>query len=69
MGWEPFELNILKTDIEKFLDSDEDLIRLKDKIYFSKEKINYLENTLKKSSNRQWLIREAIDWVKFTHGT
>ena len=69
IGWEPFELNILKTDIDKFLDSDEDLIKMKDKIYFSQEKVNYLEATLKMISNRQWLIREAIDWIKFTHGT
>tara|TARA_R100001082_G_scaffold110804_1_gene91846 strand:+ start:930 stop:1364 length:435 start_codon:yes stop_codon:yes gene_type:complete len=69
LGWDPFDLNILKTDIDKFLDSDDDLIVLNDKILFLKEKVNYLETTLKMISNRQWLIREAIDWVKFTHGT
>ena len=69
LGWDPFDLNILKTDIDKFLDSDDDLIVLNDKILFLKEKVNYLETTLKMISNRQWLIREAIDWVKYTHGT
>ena len=69
LEWEPFELSILKTDIEKFLESDEDLIKIKDKIVFIEEKVNYLESTIKMISNRQWLIREAIDWIKFTHGT
>ena len=69
LNWEPFGLSILKSDIDKFLDSDEELIRIKDKIVFIEEKVNYLESTIKMISNRQWLIREAIDWVKFTHGT
>tara|TARA_R110002012_G_C11579654_1_gene605267 strand:- start:261 stop:695 length:435 start_codon:yes stop_codon:yes gene_type:complete len=69
LDWEPFGLSILKSDLDKFLDSDEDLIKIKDKIVFIEEKVNYLESTIKMISNRQWLIREAIDWVKFTHGT
>ncbi len=69
LNWEPFGLSILKSDIDKFLDSDEELIKIKDKIVFIEEKVNYLESTIKMISNRQWLIREAIDWVKFTHGT
>ena len=69
LNWEPFDLSILKSDIDKFLDSDEELIKIKDKMIFIEEKVNYLESTIKMISNRQWLIREAIDWVKFTHGT
>ncbi len=69
LNWEPFGLSILKSDIDKFLDSDEELIKIKDKIVFIEEKVNYLESTIKMISNRQWLIREAIDWVKFTQGT
>ncbi len=69
LDWEPFNLTLLKTDVDKFLESDDDLIKVKSRVLFSREKINFLENTLKMISNRQWLIREAIDWVKFTHGT
>tara|TARA_R100000008_G_C3479575_1_gene113168 strand:+ start:82 stop:516 length:435 start_codon:yes stop_codon:yes gene_type:complete len=68
LEWEPFELSVLKQDIDKFMDSDDDLIMFKNKIAYQKEKINYLDQTLKMISNRQWLIREAIDWVKFTNG-
>ena len=68
-NWEPFDLNILKTDIDKFLDSDEDLIRLSNKILLQKEKVNYLENVIKIINNRQWSIRSTIDWLKFTNGT
>ena len=68
-NWEPFDLNILKTDIDKFLDSDEDIIRLSNKILLQREKVNYLENVIKIINNRQWSIRSTIDWLKFTNGT
>ena len=67
-GWDTFDLNILKTDIEKFLGADEDLIKLANRILFQKEKVNYLESVIKIINNRQWNIRAAIDWLKFTNG-
>ena len=67
-GWETFDLNILKTDIDKFLSSDEDLILLQHRVTLQKEKVNYLENIIKIINNRQWYIRSAIDWIKFTQG-
>ena len=68
LNWEPFELAILRQDVDKFLDSDKELITLKNKIEYQNEKINYLENIVKGISNRIWNIRAAIDWIKFTQG-
>jgi len=68
-GWDPFDLNILKTDIDKFLDSDSDIITLSNKILLQKEKVNYLENVIKIINNRQWSIRSTIDWLRFTSGS
>ena len=67
--YEPFQLNILKNDIDKFMESDDDIIKLNNRVTYQKEKIHYLEETIKMISNRQWLIRSAIDWIKFSHGT
>jgi len=67
-NWEPFPLNILKTDIDKFLQSDSDVHRIEAKIILQKEKVNYLEEVIKIVSNRQWNIRAALDWIKFTQG-
>ena len=67
-GWDTFDLNILKSDIDKFLDGDEDLITLANRILFQQEKVNYLESIIKTINNRQWYIRSAIDWLKFTNG-
>ena len=66
--WEPFQLTVLKTDMDKFIESDEDYIKLYHKVIYQKEKINYLESVLKIINNRQWFIRSAIDWIKFSQG-
>jgi hypothetical protein len=66
--WEPFQLNILKTDIDKFMDADDDIIKLERQITEKKELVNYLDGVVKIVANRQWNIRSAIEWIKFSHG-
>ncbi|HAW81568.1 MAG TPA: hypothetical protein DCX27_18825 [Balneola sp.] len=68
LGWEPFQLNILKADIDKYLDSDKELSILRMEISFIKEKVSYLESIVKIMNNRQWNIRSAIEWRKFING-
>tara|TARA_R100000995_G_C3436548_1_gene101141 strand:- start:256 stop:690 length:435 start_codon:yes stop_codon:yes gene_type:complete len=67
-GWEPFQFKILKQDIDLYMDSDEDLQKLSNKVAYQKEKINYLDSILKSINNRQWNIRNAIEWRKFING-
>jgi hypothetical protein len=68
LKWEPFQLNVLRTDIDKYIESDSDLSTLRMKISFTKEKVNYLESVVKIMNNRQWNIRSAIEWRKFING-
>ena len=67
-GWKPFELNILKQDLDRFIDSDGDIINLGHKVFLQKEKVTYLESIVKIVSNKIWNIRATIDWIKFTQG-
>ena len=67
-NWEPFDLSILKTDVERFIEADPEIIKLGAKITLQKELVNYLESIVKIISNRQWNIRAALDWIKFTQG-
>jgi hypothetical protein len=66
--WEPFDLNILKTDVDKFIDADDDVIKLERQITEKKELVSYLDGVVKIVANRQWNIRSAIEWIKFSHG-
>jgi hypothetical protein len=67
-GWEPFDLNILKQDLDRFIDSDVEVITLSNKLFLQKEKVNYIESVIKIISNNMWNIRSAIEWIKFTQG-
>lgn len=67
-GWEPFDLNILKQDIDRFIDSDIDIINLGNKVFLQKEKVNYVESVIKIISNKIWNIRSSIEWIKFSQG-
>ena len=64
----PFDLKILKTDIDKYLDSDEDLQRQKQKVDYLQTTVDFLDRTIRQISNRGFLIKDAIDWRKFTSG-
>ena len=64
----PFNLKIMKSDIDKYLESDEDIIKAKQKIDYLETVVNYLDRTLKTISSRDWQIRNSIEWRKFTSG-
>lgn len=68
LGWEQFHLKILRQDLDKYMDSDAEIIAHVTKIAFSEEKVEYLTGVIKAVSNLHWNIRSAIDWKKFTHG-
>jgi hypothetical protein len=44
------------------------LIDLQNKLNEIVRIVNYIEDVIKIISNRQWSIRSAIDWMKFTNG-
>ena len=68
LGWEPFELRILKQDVDLYIESDPEVIQKKDRVFVQEEKVNYLESIIKMISNRQYHIRDAITWRKFING-
>jgi hypothetical protein len=68
LGWEPFNLTILKTDLDKFIESDDDIITLVNSICVQEQKVSYLEEVIKNINGRQWMIKCAIEWMKFTNG-
>ena len=68
LDWEPFQLKLLKVDIQEYIDADEDIIELKKKSALQEEKVEYLEAIVKGLSNRGYLIKNAIDWKRFTEG-
>ena len=64
----PFDLKVLRTDIGIYLDADTDLQQLSQRQAYAKEITNYLEKILREINNRNWTIRNTIEWKKFIHG-
>ena len=67
-GWEPFLNRLLKNEIGGYIESDDDVIKIKQKIIVLQEKINYLDSIIKMINNRGFQIKNALDWLKFSHG-
>ncbi len=65
---QPFDLKILKTDIDKYLEADDDLIRAISKVKYLEAVVEFLDRTLRQITNRTFTIKNAIDWRKFTSG-
>ena len=68
LGWEPFQSKILRNDLDIYMDSDQQLSDLQSKIEYQQEKVDYLEGILKGIAQRHWVIRNSIEWRKFTNG-
>ena len=64
----PFNLKVLRQDVDKYIKSDSDVIKLEQKVTYIETTVDYLEKTLKIISNRTFAIKNAIDWKKFTSG-
>ena len=68
-GWElPARGMILKTDLPMYLDGDKEMVELSLKIGVQQEKVEFLESIIKSLNNRGYIIKNAIDFVKFTMG-
>lgn len=65
---QPFDLKILRQDIDKYLDADGELQKSKQKVKYLEVVIDYLDRTVKQINNRGFLIKNSIDWRKFTNG-
>ena len=64
----PFDLKVLRTDVDKYIESDDELIKAKQKCEYLNACVDYLDKTIRQISNRGFAIKNAIDWRKFTSG-
>ena len=64
----PFDHKVLRQDVDKYMDADEDLIKQHSKIDYYQVMITYLDSILKTISNRTYQIKNSIEWQKFIRG-
>ena len=68
LNWEPFVKRLMKNEVDMYLDSDKDIIHNNVRIITQKEKLTFLEEVLKNVNQRNFQIKNAIEWKKFTQG-
>lgn len=71
-GWEfdPFNgLTVLKTDYDKFFDSDKDIRIINDKIEYLKVTIEFLSDVVSQLTWKHQTIKNIIEWRKFMAGS
>ena len=64
----PFNLKILKQDVDKYIESDEEYQRAKTKVDYLQTTVDFLDRTVRQISNRTFTIKNAIEWKRFTSG-
>jgi len=64
----PFDHKVLRQDVDKYMDSDDDLIKILNKIDYFQVMLNYLDSILKTINNRTFQIKNSIEWQKFIRG-
>jgi hypothetical protein len=68
-GWEPFLLNVkTKHGIEKYIESDKELIRFLEKRMYHDEAVAVCESILQELKSRTYQLKDYISWERFIGG-
>ncbi len=65
----PFDLKILKQDVQLYIESDEEIQKSLSMLNYYKEMMFVLEKILENINTRGFQIKNSIDWQKFMQGT
>lgn len=64
----PFDHKVLKPDIDKYMDADDELMRSASKLEYYQTMLSFLDSILKTILNRTYQIKNAIEYMRFTAG-
>ena len=65
----PFDFKLTtKEEINMFIESDDDIMKLQYRIDYIEQTLLYLDSVLRMINNRNFQIKNAIDWENFKNG-
>lgn len=67
-GWEPELRRVLTKDVDKRLQVDDDVVNMRKRMAVQREKVDALVSIVKMIMNRNFVVKNMIDWVKFKSG-
>ena len=65
----PFDLKILKQDVQLYIESDSEIQKTISILNYYKEMVFVLEKILENINTRGFQIKNSIDWQKFMQGS
>ena len=69
IGREPWPKKVLKQDLYDYVEGDVDMIALNTKIVYQEEFVDVLTEIIKSINGRGYVIKNSIDFLKFTMGS
>lgn len=67
-GLEQWDIKVLKGDIPRYLETTPPIIKIKDAMGIQSEKIDFIKSILQQIQTRSFMIRDCIEWKKFSAG-
>lgn len=64
----PFDLKILKNDVQMYIEADSEYQEITQKEAYFNTVVDYLQKTIQQIANRSFAINNAIKWKMFLHG-
>jgi hypothetical protein len=68
MNRKPFLKTVLKTEVNIYIDADDDMIKANIKTANQKDKVECLEKIIKRIEGRQFELNTQVNWNKFING-
>jgi len=68
LGREPYPYKRLKQDISYYVDSDSEMVQLNMKLVYQQEVVDILEEIIKSINTRGYVIKNSLDFLRFTSG-
>lgn len=66
--WQPFPLRLLKEDVERYMEADPDLQKIEKVYHEAQELVSFIDSILKNINQRNFQIKNHIEFLKFING-
>lgn len=68
-GWEQFDIHVTKAGVDRYINSDEFLIKVLQKKAYHDQVVYTCESILNELKNRSWQMKTLVDYQKFLNGS
>lgn len=68
LGYPPFYQKVLKSEVDTYINADDDIVKSNLKVALHQEKVDALESIVRSINNRGYLLKTILDFERFRSG-